>query len=177
MNRQQLLERLQDIEWDDFEVKTAQTDVPKDVWETVSAFAKREALVNLLIHTDYFSLMKPRIRVFTNRMLEWKKQTGNDVFFETQIDKTKFTFMIDTTLIHPENNMGNGEESGKKIKTEDKILNLINEDNFISIAQISAMLQINTSAIQKHIENLKSKGIIRRDGADRGGKWVIIKTN
>jgi ATP-dependent DNA helicase RecG len=39
MNKQQLLQRLQDIEWDNFEVKTAQADVPKDVWETVSAFA------------------------------------------------------------------------------------------------------------------------------------------
>jgi len=39
MNKQQLLQRLQDIEWDNFEVKTAHTDIPKDVWETVSAFA------------------------------------------------------------------------------------------------------------------------------------------
>ncbi|MDR2890576.1 MAG: putative DNA binding domain-containing protein [Alistipes sp.] len=30
--------------------------------------ALREALVNLLIHSDYFSPMKPRIRVFTNRI-------------------------------------------------------------------------------------------------------------
>ncbi|MDR3047814.1 MAG: hypothetical protein LBU51_09470 [Bacteroidales bacterium] len=39
MTKQKLLEHLQDIEWDDFEVKTARTDVPKDVWETVSAFS------------------------------------------------------------------------------------------------------------------------------------------
>ncbi|GHS95572.1 hypothetical protein FACS1894207_4850 [Bacteroidia bacterium] len=39
MNKQELLQRLQDIEWDNFEVKTARTDVPKDVWETVSAFS------------------------------------------------------------------------------------------------------------------------------------------
>ena len=35
LTKKQLLERLQDIEWDNFEVKTARTDVPKDVWETV----------------------------------------------------------------------------------------------------------------------------------------------
>ncbi|MDR0872349.1 MAG: hypothetical protein LBN27_02630, partial [Prevotellaceae bacterium] len=31
-----------------------------------------------------------------DKMLQWKKQTGNEVLFETSIDKTKFTFMIDT---------------------------------------------------------------------------------
>jgi hypothetical protein len=39
LTKQQLLSHLQDIEWDNFEVKTAKTDVPKDVWETVSAFS------------------------------------------------------------------------------------------------------------------------------------------
>ena len=38
MNKQQLLQHLQDIEWDNFEVKTTQTDNPKDVLETVSVF-------------------------------------------------------------------------------------------------------------------------------------------
>jgi predicted HTH transcriptional regulator len=108
--------------------------------DTKELYALREALVNLLIHTDYFSPMKPRIRVFTNRiefenpgslprsveeliktneslpinpvlaklfriaklcenagygfdkMLEWKRQTGNNVPFKTTVDKTKFTF-------------------------------------------------------------------------------------
>jgi predicted HTH transcriptional regulator len=33
------------------------------------------------------------------------------------------------------------------------------------------------STIQKHIGNLKNRGVIRREGADKGGKWVIVKTN
>ena len=39
MNREQLIERLSDIEGEDFEVKTARRSVPKDVRKTVSAFA------------------------------------------------------------------------------------------------------------------------------------------
>jgi ATP-dependent DNA helicase RecG len=39
MNKQQLLEHLQDIEWDNFEVKKAEKELPKSTWETVSAFA------------------------------------------------------------------------------------------------------------------------------------------
>lgn len=39
MNKQELTEKLQDIEWEDFECKEAKSDVPKSSWETVSAFA------------------------------------------------------------------------------------------------------------------------------------------
>ena len=135
--------------------------------DTKELYALREALVNLLIHTDYFSPMKPRIRVFTNRiefenpgslprtveellkadeslprnpvlakffriaklcesagygfdrMLEWKNQTGNDVLFETFIDKTKFTFMVDTTNIIRDNDIENCTENNYKIESND----------------------------------------------------------
>jgi ATP-dependent DNA helicase RecG len=39
MTKDQLLTRLKDIEWDDFEVKKAQNELPKNIWETVSAFS------------------------------------------------------------------------------------------------------------------------------------------
>lgn len=38
MTKEDLLSRLQDIEWDDFEVKEAKCELPKSIWETVSAF-------------------------------------------------------------------------------------------------------------------------------------------
>jgi predicted HTH transcriptional regulator len=119
-------------------------------------------------------------------MLEWEKQTGNDVTFETSIGKTKFTFFIDTTKAIREKSGTIEEKSGTKsgtiddksgmiIKTVDKILDLISKNNTISITQLSTEIGINRSAIQKHIDNLKNNGIIRRDGAGKGGKWVIIK--
>jgi ATP-dependent DNA helicase RecG len=219
--------------------------------DTKEIDALREALVNLLIHSDYFSPMKPRIRVFTNRiefenpgklprtveelmktdetlprnpvlakffrvaklcesagygfdkMLQWKKQTGNDVLFETTIDKTKFTFMLDAARANQKSGTEDGmktdeggtidnksgtnleksgiksgtveAKSGTKIKTVDKILDLMRKDNTISITQLSTATNITRSTIQKHINNLKAKGIIRRDGAGKGGKWVIIE--
>jgi len=39
MNKTELLNRLSDIEWDDFEVKESRFELPKNIWESVGAFA------------------------------------------------------------------------------------------------------------------------------------------
>ena len=39
MTRDELLQRLQEIEWEDFECKLAKSELPKSVCETVSAFS------------------------------------------------------------------------------------------------------------------------------------------
>ena len=39
MTRDELIEKLKDIEWDDFEVKEAAAELPKNIWESVSAFS------------------------------------------------------------------------------------------------------------------------------------------
>ena len=39
MEREELIKRLKDIEWDDFEVKEARNELPKNIGETVSAFS------------------------------------------------------------------------------------------------------------------------------------------
>ena len=39
MKKEELIQKLQDIEWEDFEVKEAKSEIPKNSWETVSAFS------------------------------------------------------------------------------------------------------------------------------------------
>lgn len=39
MTKEELVARLRDIEWEDFEVKEAKSELPKNIWETVSAFS------------------------------------------------------------------------------------------------------------------------------------------
>lgn len=39
MTKNELIKQLSDLEWEDFEVKEAKSELPKSSWETVSAFA------------------------------------------------------------------------------------------------------------------------------------------
>ena len=43
--------------------------------------------------------------------------------------------------------------------------------------ELSENIGINQSAIQKHLDKLKQKGLLKRIGADRGGYWEIISSS
>jgi len=55
------------------------------------------------------------------------------------------------------------------------ILQIIENNPKVSRKELSERLSINESAVQKHIENLKKKGVLTRVGPDKGGYWEIIE--
>ena len=56
-----------------------------------------------------------------------------------------------------------------------EVLELIKENPRVTRKLLSEMLQINPSAIQKHIQKLKNEGFIERVGGDKTGHWKIIE--
>ena len=66
-----------------------------------------------------------------------------------------------------------GRKGGQK--TKESILSLIASDPFVTTNEMSKRLEINRSAISKHIKKLKEDHIIERIGPDKGGKWIIKK--
>ena len=59
-------------------------------------------------------------------------------------------------------------------KRQREILDIIKENPSISYRNISNQLNINHSAILKHLDSLKKKGILERIGGTRG-YWKILK--
>ena len=72
-----------------------------------------------------------------------------------------------------------GQKGGQKgwselTEMQTMVLQLIKKKPTVSRKELSVELKINESAIQKHLENIKKKGMLRRIGADRGGHWEVV---
>ena len=77
----------------------------------------------------------------------------------------------------------NGGQKNKKVdrksgqKTRESLLNLIATNSKITSTQMAENLGINRSAVSKHLKKLQEENIIKREGPDKGGQWIIIKNN
>lgn len=59
-------------------------------------------------------------------------------------------------------------------KTRNAILDMIAQNAKVTSTQMAESLGINRSAISKHLKKMQDEGIIKREGPDKGGKWVIL---
>ena len=74
------------------------------------------------------------------------------------------------------------EESGeknwpvgeKKQKSREKILQLLKDHPNYSARKLAEVIGITPKAIEKHLAKLKAEGLIRRDGPDKGGSWIVL---
>ena len=56
------------------------------------------------------------------------------------------------------------------------MLDLIRRNPSMSRKDIADKLGINESAIQKHLDVLKAKSVIKRVGPDKGGHWEVLSS-
>ncbi len=186
--------------------------------------AVREALVNLIIHTDYFSSSNPRIRIFSDRLefynpgalpkkielilkedfslprnpliaklfrfLRFSENIGSGFnkmingwnyrykikpLIEGDFDYYKITFpttknyTITKTITNTiSNTITKGEDKEKEV------LDIIENNSYMSAEQIAKMVSLSTVGVRYHINNLKKKGRIKREGHGKGGSWKVL---
>lgn len=63
---------------------------------------------------------------------------------------------------------------GTQSQTRIMVVELIRDNSKISRQEIAAKIGISEDAVKKHLNKLKRDGVIRREGPDFGGKWIII---
>ena len=60
---------------------------------------------------------------------------------------------------------------------ETKVLNLINENNKVTINEITSNVNLSRRTVQTIVNSLKTKGILVRVGSDKTGHWEIVKND
>ncbi len=59
-------------------------------------------------------------------------------------------------------------------ENEKGILEVIAKNRFITIPELSRMLEISTTAVENNLAKLKTKKILKRVGPAKGGHWDIV---
>jgi len=62
----------------------------------------------------------------------------------------------------------------KKQKSREKILQLLKDHPNYSARKLAEIIGITPKAIEKHLARLKAEGIIKREGPDKGGSWIVL---
>lgn len=55
------------------------------------------------------------------------------------------------------------------------ILEMITEDSFVTIPEMSLKTGVATRTIKRDIENLQSSGILTRKGGRKDGEWIVTE--
>lgn len=68
-------------------------------------------------------------------------------------------------------------KGGQKITAKQAVvLDFIKQNSSISRSDLSDKLKINESAVRKHLDALRNKGVIKRVGPDKGGHWEVLSS-
>ena len=60
------------------------------------------------------------------------------------------------------------------MKSREKIIVLLSEDNTLSAAALAWRIGISPKAVEKHIAKMKADGVLKRVGPDKGGHWQVL---
>ncbi len=82
---------------------------------------------------------------------------------------------VKSSKVGPINTAGSPKSSPKSsVKTEDRILDLIRQDDAVTTEQLGTLLGVSKRAVLKQISKLKNQGRLRCIGPAKGGHWEVL---
>lgn len=160
MTKEELLSRLNGVEWNDFEIKEAQNEIPKTAWETVSAFSNSDG------GWIVFGVKERR--------------AGGKSTYEIQgianaekMEQDFVTVLRSNCKFNQRQSTSSDVEDVEKTLSE-QVLTLIGVNANMSIAEIAKATNQSKSSIDRTISALKKTGKLIRIGSARSGKWKVL---
>ncbi|MFK7806969.1 MAG: RNA-binding domain-containing protein [Saprospiraceae bacterium] len=114
----------------------------------------------------------------THKFLELYTPGATPTFTEGDVFEIVIPIEGETVAITPQKASTKTEEKTEektREKTREKIIRLLKNRNTLSANDLSEIIGVSESAIEKHIVKLKKQKILKRIGPDKGGYWEIIE--
>ena len=114
-------------------------------------------------------LIADELKEYPNIELRWK-----EVGLSFQVQFVKLDYIAGQD--YPENTQIHSENTQKTPRNiQEAILEAIRNKPTITRKELEALLDRTPDSIKYHLLQLTKKGIIKREGSDRAGKWLVIK--
>lgn len=139
----------------------------------VSSERRNPILANVMAQLDYMEKRGSGLTRICNetKALEGYKDELKPMFKSTP---TQFQTIIFASSDTPNVGDYDGDMSETKLtERQHKILNLIKESPTITGKQMSETLSVSQRTIERDLSALKKNGVLKREGKDNDGKWVI----
>ena len=142
----------------------------------VSSERRNPILANVMAQLDYMEKRGSGLTRICNetKALEGYKDELKPVFKSTP---TQFQTIIFASS--DASNVGNydGDMSETKLtERQQKILDLIKKSPTITGKQMSETLSVSQRTIERDLSALQKKGVLKHEGKDNDGTWIILKT-
>lgn len=140
----------------------------------VSSERRNPILANVMAQLDY---MEKRGSGLTRICKETEALSGYKEELKPVFKSTTTQFQTIIYASHNRQNVGDMSETLSEIKLTERqwnILKLITESPTITANQMSETLSVTSRTIERDLAILKEKGILRREGKDNDGIWVVI---
>jgi ATP-dependent DNA helicase RecG len=140
----------------------------------VSSERRNPILANVMAQLDYMEKRGSGLTRICNetKALEGYKDELKPMFKSTP---TQFQTIIFASSDTPNVGDYDGDMSETKLsERQQKILDIIKESPTITGKQMSETLSVSQRTIERDLSALQKKGVLKREGKDNDGKWVIL---
>ena len=143
----------------------------------VSSERRNPILANVMAQLDY---MEKRGSGLTRICNEAKALEGYKDELKPKFKSTPTQFQTVIFASSDTQNVGDhdGDMSETKLtERQQKVINLIKESPTITGKQMSETLSVSQRTIERDLSTLQKKGVLKREGKDNDGIWIIILKN
>ncbi len=101
-----------------------------------------------------------------------KKYDASVFSFYPNFIKVSFKFLKSGFIVSPDKTLF---ETIKLTELEKQMISLIEENGYVTQQVLIQILSVDRSTVTRHIEHLKSIGVLERSGSKKTGKWTVKK--